>query len=122
MSERLRAVRGAVSVPKDDREALVGAVSRLMDALAEANGFGPDDLVSLQFTQTSDLRSANAAGALREGRPAYGAAPLFCAQEPEFEGSLPRTVRVLATWYGAAGGKPVYLGEARRLRPDLAGD
>ena len=121
MSEVIVAVRGAVTVDDDGDEAaaMIRAVGSLMEKLREGNGFLPDHIVSIQFTQTDDLRKKNAAASLREACPEYSKAPLFCAREPDVEGMLPRTVRILVTWRGSGPGKPAYLGGAAALRPDL---
>lgn len=119
--QRILAVRGAVTLDEDTSPAIVAAMGELIDALENRNGFAHGNIVSLQFTQTADIRSRNAASALREARPGYGSVPLFCSQEPGYDGSLPRTVRVLVTWYGKGPAEPVYLGKSTTLRPDLDG-
>ncbi len=117
------AVRGAVSLDEglDEGYRMVDAVGKLVVSLTKANGFSPDDVISIQLTQTSDLRNKNAATALREAVPAFGKVPLFCSLEPDIEGSLPRMVRILVTWKGRGPVTPVYLGKAASLRPDLTG-
>lgn len=117
------AVRGAVSLEEglDEGLRMIDAVGKLVVSLTEANGFSPDDVISIQLTQTSDLKNKNAATALREGVPAFSTVPLFCSLEPDVEGSLPRTVRILITWEGSGPAIPVYLGKAASLRPDLTG-
>lgn len=116
------AVRGAVSLKKDSDEesGMIEAVGKLLTSLEQRNRFSPDDIVSVQMTQTADLRLKNAAAALRDAIPTYGNVPLFCSQEPDVRGSLPRTIRVLITWRGEGEVIPVYLGDAASLRPDLA--
>lgn len=116
------AVRGAVSLEKnsDEESGMIEAVGNLLKSLEQKNNFSPPDIVSVQMTQTADLRVKNAAAALRDAVPAYGQVPLFCSMEPDVTGSLPRTVRVLVTWRGEGTAVPVYLGGAASLRPDLA--
>jgi len=117
----ITAVRGAIALNESGEEAsqMVRALGELFDSLALTNNFTPDDIVSIQFTQTSDLKKMNAAAALRAARPEYGGTVLFCSQEPDVEGSLPRTIRVLVTWRGNGPATPVYSGAAAALRPDL---
>ena len=98
---------------------MVEALGQLMDDLCTVNNISIHDIISLHFTQTSDLTRKNAAAALRDARPEYSQVPLFCSAEPDVIGSLPRTVRVLVSWMGEGTGKAVYLGEAAALRPDL---
>jgi chorismate mutase len=116
------AVRGAVSLEEapDEETLMIEALGRLFTTLADLNDFSIDEIVSVQMTQTSDLNLKNAAAALRAAIPEYGRAPLFCSQEPNIKGSLPRTIRVLITWRGTGPVTPVYLGAAQSLRPDLA--
>ncbi|MDF1569624.1 MAG: chorismate mutase [Spirochaetaceae bacterium] len=124
MSTSIVAVRGAVSVGQDPNETqeMISAVGRLIQDLETANEWRPDDLVSIQFTQTSDLKRMNAAAALRAARPDYSRVPLFCAQEPDIDGAPSRLVRILVTWRGGSSPTPVYIGEASALRPDLFGE
>lgn len=123
MNRLVYAIRGAAAIDNPDDEAgeMVEAVGKLLDIILDKNSLTPDDIVSIQFTQTADLTVKNAAAALREARPAYGLIPLFCSQEPSIEGMLPRVVRVLVTCRGEGPGIPVYLGSAKMLRPDVAG-
>jgi chorismate mutase len=121
-----RAVRGAIQVTTDSREAIHSAGARLVRAVLEANGLAESDLVSLVFSLTADLSSGNPATGLR--RTGFAEVPLFCVQEAVVEGSMPRVIRLLATFEApaswiAAGrmhGEAVYLEGARALRPDLS--
>jgi chorismate mutase len=90
---RLRAARGAIRVPSDDGDALLGSTERLLAAVLEHNGIDPEDLVSIMFTATEDLRSAFPAEAAR--RMGLGRVPLLCAQEIAVEGSMPSVIRIL---------------------------
>ena len=77
--ERVRAVRGAIRVDEDAPEQVFAATERLLRAMLERNGIDPEDIVSVFFTATEDLRSAFPAEAAR--RMGLGAVPLMCAQE-----------------------------------------
>lgn len=125
MNKRVLAARGAVTIEesqtRSEEAMMVEALGRLMDELCLTNNISIPDIISLQFTQTSDLKRKNAAAALRTARPAYSQVPLFCSAEPDVEGSMPRTVRVLVNWMGTGTVKAVYIGEASKLRPDLTG-
>lgn len=122
MSKRLIAIRGAVSITQDETEtdAMVQAIGELMDSLMEKNNLDHTDIVSIQFTQTSDLIKKNAATALRESRPLFGNTALFCSREPDIEGMLERVVRILITAYGTEPPQSVYLGKTKILRPDYS--
>jgi len=121
MSKRVLAVRGAVDVlpGPGEEHSMVESVGRLLDALRDRNNIEVGDIISIQFTQTENLRKKNAAAALREHSDAYGSVPLFCAQEPAVDGAPESIVRVLLTWYGHAPVQTAYLGKAAALRPDL---
>jgi len=118
----ITAVRGAAALEEhgDESSQMKFALGNLLDELARINNFKADRIISIQFTQTGDLKKMNAAAALRSVRPEYGRVPLFCSLEPDIENSLPRTVRVLVTFHGNGPGIPVYSGAASALRPDLS--
>jgi chorismate mutase len=93
----------------------------LVAAMLERNGLTVDDLVSVVFTATPDLRSEFPAAAARE--LGLGDVPLLCAQEIDVVGALPRVVRVLAHAETALARDQVthvYLNGAEVLRKDLA--
>src|SRR5690348_1079600 len=116
----IAAVRGAVSVPRDDADAIRTATSRLLEALIERNRITNERIVSALFTATPDLTADFPAHAAR--RLGWTDVPLLGAVEMAPPGAPPRLVRVLLTLrdvpHGAAL-EPVYLDEAARLRPDL---
>lgn len=118
MSEkRLYAVRGAVCT-EDNPQEIEKAIKMMFDALYEKNAIKDEDLVSIQFSLTSDIKSLNPATALR--RVGYGSSvPLFCTQEAEITGMLPKVIRVLITGYFDVPPIPVYMKGAEVLRPDL---
>ena len=116
------AVRGAIGVDQDRDEDICAAVQWLLPEICRRNGISEEDLVSIIFSQTEDLRSANPAACLR--RIGYAVVPLFCTREPEYPGSLPRILRVLVTFRSSGNHSPlpVYEGRAAALRPDLSGN
>lgn len=117
----IRAVRGATQLQADDAAEMADAVVELLTTMLERNGLVTDDLVSVIFTSTPDLRSTFPAAAARTLN--IGDVPLICAQELDIEGALPRVVRVMAH---AQLDRPrsevthVYLRGAEVLRQDLA--
>lgn len=118
---RVRAARGAIVVQRDTHEHVLGATQRLLDAMLERNGVAADDLISVLFTVTDDLRSAFPAEAAR--RMGLGMVPLMCAREIPVEGSMPSVVRVLMHFHselGLSDVTPVYLDGAEALRDDIA--
>jgi chorismate mutase len=117
----VRAVRGAVQLERDEAEHMHGQVSELLTALLERNRLAVDDLISVIFTATPDLRSDFPAVAAR--RLGIVDVPLVCAQELDIEGAMPRVVRVLAHVESELPRSEighVYLGAAAALRKDIA--
>jgi len=117
---RLRGVRGAITVEEDTPGSVDAAVRELIDQLAGVNAIDPCDVVSAIFSATPDIRSRNPATAARS--LGWTDVPLMCVSELETDGMLERCVRVLLHVSVADGRRltPVYLGDAARLRPDLA--
>jgi len=78
-----------------------------------------EEIVSAIFTVTPDLDAAFPATAAR--RLGWNQVPLLGAQEIAVPGSPPRIVRVLLHCWVEEGRalRPLYLGEAASLRPDL---
>lgn len=117
----VKAVRGAISLDVDNQTELKEKVQTLYLKLQELNGFSEENIVSIIFSQTSDI-SYNPAKALRISMN-ISMAPLFCTQEPvclDFPQKM--MLRVLITFNaedGSAPAVPVYLGKALELRGDL---
>ncbi len=117
----IRAIRGAVTLERDERGHLHERTKELVEAIMRENDLVPDDVVSVIFTCTPDVVSDFPAAAARE--LGFGAVPLMCAQEMAVPGALPRVVRVMMH---ADVDRPrdqishVYLHDAVRLRRDLA--
>jgi chorismate mutase len=119
-AERLVALRGATTVETDTREALLERTSELLADLLERNAVGHDQLVSIIFTATGDLRSEFPALAARS--LGLGDVPLLCARELDVTGGNPHTVRVLIHCYSTrprSSLRHVYLHRAKHLRDDL---
>jgi len=117
---RVRAARGAIVVSEDTSEVVLDATQRLLEEILRRNGVGTDDLISVWFTATQDLRSVFPAEAAR--RMGMGRVPLMCAQEIPVEGSMPKVVRILMHYHSDAWLDEiahVYLDGAESLRDDL---
>ena len=117
---RLRAARGAIRVPSDEGEVLLASTERLLSSMLQRNGIDTDDLVSIMFTVTEDLRSAFPAEAAR--RMGLGLVPLLCAQEIPVVGAMPSVVRILVHFHSDASLDEishVYLDGAESLRDDV---
>jgi chorismate mutase len=117
---RLRAARGAIRVPSDDGDVLLGSTERLLSAVLERNAIEQEDLVSIMFTATQDLRSVFPAEAAR--RMGLGRVPLLCAQEIAVQGSMPSVIRILLHFHSDRALDEVvhvYLDGAESLRDDV---
>lgn len=122
MSHTIAAVRGAISVPSNTVEAIRTATSRLLAELIERNQLLPANVVSAVFTATPDLTADFPAHSAR--KLGWTDVPLLGATEMAVPGAPKRIVRVLVTVREVPRGEklqPVYLDEAAKLRPDLAG-
>lgn len=120
MARTLRALRGAITLDEDSRDQVLERTARLVEEMMARNEVVKDDLVSVIFTATVDIRSEFPAVAAR----AIGISdvPLLCTSELDIEGSLPLCVRVLMHLYterDASSLRHVYLEGARPLRTDL---
>jgi chorismate mutase len=118
---KLRAIRGAITVAGNDREAILDGTEELVRELMQRNSLDAGQMVSCIFTCTGDLDAAFPAEAARN--VGLSAVPLLCAQEIDVPGSLPRVIRLMVHCYAddAAPPQHVYLREATALRRDLEG-
>jgi chorismate mutase len=117
---RLRAIRGATTVASDEAALIREATRELLAALVRENDVDVDDIVSVLFTMTPDLRGDFPAYAARE--LGWLDVPLLCMAEIDVPGALPRCIRVLIHVMSARGRGDIrhaYLRNAVTLRPDL---
>lgn len=115
-----RGIRGAISVDENSVESILKAASELLESMVTINQLQKEDVSAVIFTTTSDLDAVYPAVAAR--KLGWTQTPLMCTQEMHVQGSMPRCLRVLVLWNttkSAAQIHHVYLGEARKLRPDL---
>ena len=117
----VRALRGAIQIVGDDRDEYFAQIQELLGEILSQNQVVQEDLISILFTATPDLKIDFPAVAAR--KMGLTEVPLMCAVEMEIAGALPRTVRVLAhanLERPRAEIRHIYLGGAVVLRPDLA--
>jgi len=117
---KVRAARGAIVVAEDTATSVHASTGQLLASLLERNGVDHDDLISILFTVTDDLRSAFPAEAAR--RMGMGDVPLLCAREIPVAGAMPSVVRVLMHFHSDRALDQVthvYLDGAEKLRDDL---
>jgi chorismate mutase len=118
---RLRALRGAVTVDRNDADSILEGTEELVRAVMERNDLRPEDMVSCIFTCTPDLDAEFPAVAAR--RLGLDGVPLICAREIDVPDALPRVIRLMVHCYAEDGRRPqhVYLRDAANLRRDLEG-
>lgn len=100
---------------------MLASTRELVSSVLAANALTKDDVISIFFTATADLRSEFPAVAARE--LGLGDVPLMCAQELDIDGAMPRVIRLMmhvATTLPRDQITHVYLRGATALRADLA--
>ncbi|MGL1894035.1 MAG: chorismate mutase [Spirochaetaceae bacterium] len=117
------AVRGATTVDQDTKEQVIQRVQEMINKIFSDNNLNDKSIISILFSITEDIVSFNPAAALRANGE-YSGIPLFCSAEPRSIGALKQAVRVIVTWNSEDSElnfdtKPVYLHNAKILRPDL---
>jgi len=117
---KLYAVRGAITVTKNEKNEILSKTKLLLNRLLERNALESKDIVSIIFTATRDIDTVYPAVAARE--LGLTDVPLMCCQEMHVEGSLSMCIRVLmhVQLEHEREIQHVYLERAIRLRPDLA--
>jgi chorismate mutase len=116
-----RGVRGATTVERNTREAILSATRELLTQMIEANGIHPDDVASAIFTTTPDLTAEYPALAARQ--LGWHDVALLCTHEMAVSHGLKRCIRVLLHWNTeklASEVQHVYIKGAVNLRPDRA--
>jgi len=117
---RVRAVRGATTIEVDRREQVIERTQELVRAVLERNAIEPDDIISIVFTATDDVRSAFPAEAAREA--GLTQVPLMCARELDIVDGIERCIRIMVHAYTERAHDALrhpYLHGARQLRTDL---
>lgn len=116
----VRGIRGATTVEQDEPQAILAATTELLQELFRANGIATfEEIASIIFTTTEDLRSVFPAEAARQ--LGLNDVPLLCSREIPVAGSTPRCIRVLVHFNTDRLQREiqhVYLREAKSLRPD----
>jgi len=120
----VRGIRGATTVEANEERVILEATSELLKRIVEANGIVPEDIASIIVTVTHDLDATFPARAIRQ-LPGWELVPLMCALEVPVKGSLEKCIRLMVhvnTDKRQDEIRHIFLGRARELRPDLAGD
>ena len=116
---RVRGIRGATIVVRDDPALIQNATQELLTALLRRNSISVSAIVSAIFTVTPDLVSEFPARAARE--LGWTDVPMLCCTEIPVTGAMTRAIRVLlhAEVPTNVTVRHVYLNGAEELRPDL---
>jgi chorismate mutase len=117
----VRAVRGAVQVEADDRDAILEGTTELVNEVMTRNELSTDEVISVLFTCTPDLTAEFPALAAR--KIGFHDVPLMCATEINRPGAMPRVIRLMAhieTDRPRSAIQHVYLRGAVALRLDIA--
>jgi chorismate mutase len=117
----VRAIRGAVQVEADERDAILEGTAELVMQVLARNELTTDDVISVLFTATPDLTAEFPALAAR--KIGFHDVPLICATEIAVPGAMPRVVRLMAhvdTDRPRSAIQHVYLRGAVALRLDFA--
>lgn len=120
MDCKVRGIRGAITVSKNEAETIINDTKKLLLKMMEENNFKKEDVISIFFTMTKDLNAVFPASAARELGWKY--VPVICSVEVDVPGSLSSCIRILMhvdTNLKQEEIKHVYLKEAKELRNDL---
>jgi chorismate mutase len=116
-----RGIRGATTVERNDRDAILSATRELLEVIVRLNGLRPDDIAYIWFTVTPDLDAEFPAFAARE--LGWTEVPLMCGREIPVPGAMAGCIRVLIDWNTAKSQREVrhaFLHRAKELRPAWA--
>jgi chorismate mutase len=117
----VRAIRGAVQVDANERDAIVEATAELVAEVMSRNDLVTDDVISVLFTATPGLTAEFPALAARKA--GFDDVPLLCTVEIDKPGAMPHVVRLMMhveTPKPRAEIRHVYLRGAQALRLDIA--
>ncbi|GLH65188.1 chorismate mutase [Parageobacillus sp. G301] len=118
----IRAIRGAITVERNEAEEIVDATETLLKEMIRANDVTASDVSFVLISVTEDITAAFPAQALRriEG---WTYVPVMCMREIPVPNSLPRCIRVMMTVETTKKQEEIshiYLRDAVTLRPDLS--
>lgn len=119
---KTRGIRGAITVDENSASAIHEATRVLLSEIIKENNITKDDIAYAFFTMTADLNADFPAKTARV-ELGWDDVPMMCAVEIPVEGSIEKCIRVLVTintTLDKSQIKHVYLGGAKKLRPDLS--
>jgi len=113
-----RGIRGAITVPENNKESIMAATKELLKEMVRANDIKMSDIAAILFTTTSDVNAEFPAAATRELDWPHHLA-LLCGHEMNVPNSLQHCLRILMlvnTKKAAEEITHIYLGEAQKLK------
>ena len=116
----MQIIRGATTIPNDNKNEISLAVKELLDEIFLKNSLSKEDVSGFVFSLTTDIHSYHPAKAAREC--GYDFAPLFACVEPDIIGGLPLCIRVMifTDLKNERTVKHIYQKGAKALRKDLS--
>lgn len=117
----VRGVRGAITVNENKSGEIFEATKQLVEEIIRQNELEAEQIAAVFITVTTDLNADFPAKAVRSVS-GWDLVPLMCATEVPVPGSLEKCIRVMMlanTDLSAAEIHHVFLGNAKKLRPDL---
>ncbi len=117
----VRGIRGAITISNDVPDEISAATQELLQEIITQNHLFAQDIVSIIFSVTPDIRSVFPARAARS--MGLEQVPLFCTQEIPVYDALPFCIRILLhvnTDKMQGEIKHVFLKDAAQLRQDLS--
>ena len=109
-------IRGAIAEVSNTSDGIIESSKDLFVQLLERNNLETSKIVSVIFTVTDDLTEAFPAKAIRE--LGYTSIPAIDTLAPKIKNDLKGCIRILVHYGEDIPPDHVYLGEAKRLRPD----
>lgn len=88
----IQAIRGAITVDRDLPDEIFFKTKQLLSEIIQKNGISVEQIISIVFTATNDIKSAYPAKAARD--LGMKSIPLICCQEMEVKDSLTKCIRV----------------------------
>jgi len=119
----VRGIRGAVDASENSAEEILQKTETLLRRMLEKNQVDAEAIAAIFFSLTPDLNAAFPATAAR--KIGLTQVPLFSSVEVNVPGAPSRMIRILILANIERTQSEifhVYLGEARKLRPDLAAE
>lgn len=114
-------VRGGISLKENSCEEIEAMTNKLLLEIIKKNNLEIKNITQIIFSATRDITKIYPAVFAR--KLGIINASLLCVQEMYVENSLPMCIRVLLNFYDVYQADRkifnVYLGEAKKLRPDL---